>query len=375
MFEGLLKGKFFNKCKLAARMTKARLEMIKKKRIAMHKFLRNDIAELLKNGLDKNAYDRAEGYLVEQNRTSYYEFVDRFCLQILNNVSIMSKQSECPQDCNEAVSSLIYAAARFADLPDLRDLRKLFTERYGTSLDSYVNKEFVDKLKWVYPSKDMKLQLMKDIAEESGVQWDQNAAERKLFNHVPQDFKQVNSNANDDKIQAHRHEVDSPKIPEERIPFRKFPREVKKEVAKENVDDNEILEKPLPPPPNRRSNVDQISDEGRGAAVGKSKPKPISVRRRRSKIDYNEGDVGVSSARSATQDSNHNEPDEEERILDKMLLIHCQKKSTWRETESDQKSGLMRHGSWDVGISKEETKKVPDYDELVARLAAFREDI
>lgn len=48
---------------------------------------------------------------------------------------------ECPEECREAVPSLMYAAARFADLPELRDLRNLFTARYGNSLESYISKE------------------------------------------------------------------------------------------------------------------------------------------------------------------------------------------------------------------------------------------
>lgn len=35
----------------------------------------------------------------------------------------------------------MFAAARFADLPELRELRTLFAERYGNSVESYVNKE------------------------------------------------------------------------------------------------------------------------------------------------------------------------------------------------------------------------------------------
>lgn len=49
--------------------------------------------------------------------------------------------SECPEECKEAIPSLIYAAARFSDLPELRELRTIFTERYGSSLESYTNKE------------------------------------------------------------------------------------------------------------------------------------------------------------------------------------------------------------------------------------------
>ncbi|KAL2500348.1 Uncharacterized protein Fot_34196 [Forsythia ovata] len=40
------------------RMTKTRIEIIRKKRNAMQKYLRNDIACLLQNGLDINAYGR-----------------------------------------------------------------------------------------------------------------------------------------------------------------------------------------------------------------------------------------------------------------------------------------------------------------------------
>lgn len=51
--------------------------------------------------------------------------------------------SECPDECKEAVATLIYAAARFADLPELRELRNLFTEKYGSSFGSFTNKEVV----------------------------------------------------------------------------------------------------------------------------------------------------------------------------------------------------------------------------------------
>lgn len=50
---------------------------------------------------------------------------------------------DCPEDCREAVSSLMFAAARFADLPELRELRGLFTERYGKSVEHFANKEVI----------------------------------------------------------------------------------------------------------------------------------------------------------------------------------------------------------------------------------------
>lgn len=38
---------------------------------------------------------------------------------------------DCPGDINEAVSTLIFAASWFGDLPELQTISKLFRERYG----------------------------------------------------------------------------------------------------------------------------------------------------------------------------------------------------------------------------------------------------
>lgn len=46
-------------------------------------------------------------------------------------------------DCREVVSSLMFAAARFSDLPELRDLRHIFYEKYGNSLEHFANMEVV----------------------------------------------------------------------------------------------------------------------------------------------------------------------------------------------------------------------------------------
>ncbi|KAH1066487.1 hypothetical protein J1N35_031474 [Gossypium stocksii] len=200
MFDLLLKPKFYTKCKSAIKMIKLRLETIKKKRNAVEKYLKNDVADLLKNGLDENAYGRASGLLMEQKRTACYDFIEQFCECISKNLSVMEKQSECPEECREAVPSLIYAAARFADLPELRDLRTIFTEKYGNSQDSYLNQEFVQKLKAEPPTKDTKLQLMHDIAQEFSFEWDSKALEQKLFKPPPLE----QNNADDDRYNLYR---------------------------------------------------------------------------------------------------------------------------------------------------------------------------
>ncbi|CAK9185666.1 unnamed protein product [Ilex paraguariensis] len=143
----------------------------------------------------------AEGFLIELNLSSCYDFVEQCCVCISNHLSVMNKQRECPEECGEAAASLMFAAARFADLPELRDLRSIFTERYRNSLDFYVNKEFVEKLKSLPPTKDKKLQLLQDIALESGVELDLKALEQKLYN-PPASVEDWPTN-NNDKYKLH----------------------------------------------------------------------------------------------------------------------------------------------------------------------------
>ncbi|XP_024972113.1 uncharacterized protein LOC112510991 [Cynara cardunculus var. scolymus] len=175
-----------------------RIEMIRKRRKAMEKFLRNDVADLLKNGFDSDAYSRvkvgkfdqngtifvkieANGLYFEQKRSLCYESIEQFCTVISNHLAVMNNQSECPEECREAVPSLMYAAARVAGLPELLELRNLFSGRYGNSLESFINKEFVKLFKPDHPTKDMKIQMMKEIALEHGIDWDPDSSERKSY--------------------------------------------------------------------------------------------------------------------------------------------------------------------------------------------------
>ncbi|XP_047957943.1 uncharacterized protein LOC125203598 [Salvia hispanica] len=195
MFDGLLKSKFFSKCKSDVKLTRTRIDIITKKRNATQKYLRNDVADLLRNGMDSHAFDRAEGLLAEMNRSQCYQLLDEYCEHILKNLPAMNKQGECPEECREAAASLMFAAARFADLPELRELRTMFSERYGKSLDYYVNKQLTEKLKPDPPSKETKLLLLHEIAAESGLDWDAKALENKLFNESPYAKNRVNGSA------------------------------------------------------------------------------------------------------------------------------------------------------------------------------------
>ncbi|XP_020082543.1 uncharacterized protein LOC109706143 isoform X2 [Ananas comosus] len=89
---------------------------------------------------------------------------------------------ECPEEVTEVASTLIFAASRYPDLPELCDLRQIFTAKYGTNMESYANTEFVERVQQKSFSKEKKLQVIQDIAREFSVKFDLKALERKLSN-------------------------------------------------------------------------------------------------------------------------------------------------------------------------------------------------
>ncbi|TVU32672.1 hypothetical protein EJB05_24415 [Eragrostis curvula] len=180
MFDALLNSKFYNKCKHAIKCTRTRLDLLRRKKQAMVKFLKKDVADLLINGLESHAFGRMEGLIVEMNQASCYDMIELYCGFIGKQLNNMQKESECPQEALEAVSTLIFAAARFPDLPELCDLRHIFTEKYGSSIESFINQEFVQKLQNKTFTNEEKLQVMKSVAEEFSVPFDGKALEWKI---------------------------------------------------------------------------------------------------------------------------------------------------------------------------------------------------
>ncbi|CAL0331039.1 unnamed protein product [Lupinus luteus] len=180
MLDGLLGRSFAAKCKSLMKLTKSRIEVIRRRRRATEKFLKKDIADLLHNGLDINAYGRAEGLMVELALSSCYDFVEQLCEFVLKRLSVMQKLSGCPDECREAVASLMFAAARFSDLPELRDLRQIFQERYDNSLECYVNQKFAANLNFKSSTLEKKVCLMQEIASEFSIKWDSKDFELRM---------------------------------------------------------------------------------------------------------------------------------------------------------------------------------------------------
>jgi vacuolar protein sorting-associated protein IST1 len=179
-----------SKCKTAAKMAVARIKLIRNKRLVVVKQMRRDIAVLLQSGQDATARIRVEHVIREQNIQAANEIIELFCELIVSRLTIITKQKQCPVDLKEGIASLIFAAPRCSEIPELGDLRDIFAKKYGKDFVSAatdlrpscgVNRMLIDKLSVRNPGGEYKLKIMKEIAKEFQVDWDTTETEQELL--------------------------------------------------------------------------------------------------------------------------------------------------------------------------------------------------
>ncbi|KAG7962226.1 hypothetical protein I3843_09G055300 [Carya illinoinensis] len=173
MFDILFGWNKASKCKKLVKRVQCRLKILKKRRCSIVRHLREDIAQLLKNGQDESAFARVEQLFKDESLLAAYDLLEHFCGFIIIHCPYIRRHKDCPNDVKEAVSTLVFAAAWFGDLPELQIIRKLFGERYGhiftkPSVDmcpgSLVNQEIRKKLSISSVPHEVKLRLINEIA-------------------------------------------------------------------------------------------------------------------------------------------------------------------------------------------------------------------
>ncbi|KAL2905168.1 IST1-like protein [Bienertia sinuspersici] len=106
------------------------------------------------------------------------------CCRLVLTFNLNCRQ--CPSELREAVASIIFASPRCSDLPDLLQVKNLFTAKYGKEFisavcelqpDTNVNRTIIEKLSVSPPSAQTKLKLLKEIAKEHNVSWNPSETE------------------------------------------------------------------------------------------------------------------------------------------------------------------------------------------------------
>lgn len=157
------------------------MKLLQNKRDLQLKQMRKEISQFLQAGQEPIARIRVEHIIREQNIWAAYEILELFCEFVLARVPIIESQKECPSELREAIASIIFAAPRCSDIPDLLHIKNLFTTKYGKEFvtaiselrpDSGVNRTIIEKLSVSAPSGEIKLKVLTDIAEEYNLAWD-----------------------------------------------------------------------------------------------------------------------------------------------------------------------------------------------------------
>ncbi|GMI99682.1 hypothetical protein HRI_003637500 [Hibiscus trionum] len=175
MFDIFFGWRKASRCKKLVKRVQCRLKLLKNKRFTIVKQLREDLAQLIKLGYEQTAFNRAEQLVRDENVMAVYDMLDQFCEFIKIQFSYIRRHKDCPNDINEAVSSLIFASARCAELPELPAIRKLFGERYGHRFataavellpGNLVNRELQEKMSGKSVSDDVKYRLIDEITRD-----------------------------------------------------------------------------------------------------------------------------------------------------------------------------------------------------------------
>ncbi|KAK8918489.1 hypothetical protein KSP39_PZI021859 [Platanthera zijinensis] len=178
------------KCKTLLKLTIPRIRLLRNRREIQLKQMRKDIAKLLENGQESTARIRVEHIIREENMMAAQEIIELFCELIAVRLPIIEIQRECPLDLKEAISTICFAAPRCSDLPELQQVQMSFAAKYGKEFiaaatelmpDCGVNRQIIELLSVRTPSVDVKLKLLKEIAEEHAVDWDPASTETEFL--------------------------------------------------------------------------------------------------------------------------------------------------------------------------------------------------
>ncbi|XP_065856317.1 uncharacterized protein [Euphorbia lathyris] len=183
------RGVFGTKCKTCLNLAISRMKLLQNKRDLQLKHMRKEIAQFLQAGQEAIARIRVEHVIREQNIWAAYEILELFCEFVLARVPILENQKECPVELREAIASIIFAAPRCSEVPELLQIKNLFAAKYGKEYvmaaselrpDSGVNRAIIENLSVNAPSAESRLKVLKEIAQEYNLAWDPSGTEAEL---------------------------------------------------------------------------------------------------------------------------------------------------------------------------------------------------
>nr|XP_027097810.1 uncharacterized protein LOC113717264 isoform X1 [Coffea arabica]XP_027097811.1 uncharacterized protein LOC113717264 isoform X1 [Coffea arabica] len=167
-----------NKLQANIKLGISRLPVLKNQRQARCAVARSDVLQFLSLGQHERALLRVEQVIKEQNMLDVYVIIERYCHQLTERINLIEHERVCPEELKETVSSMIYAASRCGDFPELQEIRAIFTSRFGKEFvaravelrnNCGVNPQMIQKLSTRMPSLENRMMVLKEIATENNI--------------------------------------------------------------------------------------------------------------------------------------------------------------------------------------------------------------
>lgn len=167
-----------SKFKTLVNLAISRLAVLKNQKRSRCSLARSDVVQLLQISEQERALIRVEQVIKEQNMLDVFAMVEGYCILLSERVKLIEHEKTCPEELKEAISSLIFAASRCGELPELQEIRYVFASRYGKDFtlratelrnNCGVNSKIIQKLSTRQPSLESRMKVLKEIANENGI--------------------------------------------------------------------------------------------------------------------------------------------------------------------------------------------------------------
>ncbi|XP_053304991.1 IST1 homolog [Spea bombifrons] len=157
-----------------------RLKLLEKKKTEMAQKARKEIADYVSSGKDERARIRVEHIIREDYLVEAMEIIELYCDLLLARFGLIQSMKEMDPGLAEAISTLIWAAPRLAEVPELKTVASQFCHKYSkeygvlcrTNEIGTVSKSLIQKLSSSAPPKILVEKYMIEIAKNYNVPYE-----------------------------------------------------------------------------------------------------------------------------------------------------------------------------------------------------------
>ncbi|MES1908688.1 MAG: hypothetical protein MHM6MM_001571 [Cercozoa sp. M6MM] len=121
----------YEKYKVQCKCAVARITQVNNKKLNLNKIERRAIAGLLKDGKEDTALIRIEGVIRTERLIKVLEVVQVMCEMLIQRAGLVRTSKTPPSDMEEAMATIIYAAPRVDEVPELREIAVQLRLKFG----------------------------------------------------------------------------------------------------------------------------------------------------------------------------------------------------------------------------------------------------